>query len=324
MGLFGGKSQRRNSEGENITGAAVALATIRMHALAEEITNNPKVNQTISGFIDRVFPFDPEAAMRVVREQSESKRSELLAGGEWFAESFTSGNLGMRRAIMNSSLMNGHILPVDFYAKEIYSQFFTGNELNLVNPDTKEFDEDEFASRIGLQNFGDFGFCRLIGSVFFLLQNEDKRFPFAMATVNTGLVLSWKSSPERNSLILEKKKAEKTRKSASPSAKPSGHSQVTLEFRVEVQSLSPMVDVPTGKGIASFHDDGSYEISLDDNSALFQGDVTSPVKWTDGLMRGVDEGYIYISLGYMLVARLSDKKRMKMAERWLTSHHPQE
>jgi hypothetical protein len=325
MGFF---SRNRDSERANISGAGIALATITLHSLATECSIDKEVSQGIGDFIASVLPFDPEAPMRLLQEIPAKSRSLLVEKSDLLSEGFTSENSGIRNASFNANLMRGHISKEEFYAKELYTTFITASELTLANVETKNYNEFEFATRVGREIYADFCFCRLMARMFIRLHEEDLRLPFTMATVGSGIFLLWVDSPERKSLVISKKPRTTTRKPAAVKAKTPKTSKpaepVTLEFEVDVQSMSPMVDIEQGPGVARLFPDGSYLIMLDDNSASFEGDSSIPLKWTDGLMRGVDEGFIYFSLGYMVVARFKNKKDMKQVEKWCQLHHPKE
>jgi hypothetical protein len=323
MGFF---NRNRDSERANVSGAGIALATIALHSLVAECSIDKEIGQGVEGFIGRVFPFDPEAPSRLLQDIPINQRSLLETKSALLSESFTSQNSGIRNASFNANLMRGHISTEEFYAKELYKSFISASELTLANVETKNYNEFEFATRAGREIYADFCFCRLMARMFIKLHDEDIRLPFTMATVGAGLFFLWIDSPERKNLIETKKPKAATKKAVAVKDKTpklvKSVEIVTLEFEVEVQSMSPMVDIEQGPGVARLFPDGSYLIMLDDNRAAFEGDASIPLKWTDGLMRGVDEGFIYFSLGYMVVARFKNKKNMKQVEKWCQLHHP--
>lgn len=85
--------------------------------------------------------------------------------------------------------------------------------------------------------------------------------------------------------------------------------------------LSPFIEMPSGIATGYFLSDGSYEIEIEDSNDEYRGSGSVKIGWSFGLMKGVDEEHLYLTIAPMVYAKVIDSYDIKAVEDWLNRYH---
>ena len=79
--------------------------------------------------------------------------------------------------------------------------------------------------------------------------------------------------------------------------------------------------MPSGIATGYFLSDGSYEIEIEGSEGEYHGDGSVNISWSFGLMKGVDEEHLYLTIAPMVYAKVMDTYDIKAVEDWLNRYH---
>ena len=96
---------------------------------------------------------------------------------------------------------------------------------------------------------------------------------------------------------------------------------ILFSAELEVGTLSPFIDLPSGAATGYFLSDGSFEVEIEDSNDEYRGDGSVKVGWSFGLMKGVDEEHLYLTVAPMVYAKVIDSYDTKVVEDWLNRFH---
>jgi len=179
------------------TAFAVASLTIALH---KEPDNDIQEFAQLSliRFAKQALPIDPDAGLLLVQRVEKSNGGAASKGGEWFAKGLAGKEQGIRSALFNSSLLK---VPSDvLFAKYIDRNFLNHNELTVLDPASKTFQEAKFNSSLSPIRFSDFLLSRRIAKAQIELFHRNPRLPLALSTISACLLIEWRESSERKTL----------------------------------------------------------------------------------------------------------------------------
>ena len=97
--------------------------------------------------------------------------------------------------------------------------------------------------------------------------------------------------------------------------------QKLFSAELEVGCLSPFMDLPSGKATGYFSSDGSFEVELEGSNDEYHGGGSVKIGWSFGLMKGIDEEHLYLTIAPMVYAKVLDSFDTKAVEGWLNQFH---